>query len=319
MTISQEIQAWDPFCLAEPKTQLLAEDTLSVQLPDGSEGSFKIQAYLLPRKSDFEVLDKNNSQISNDYEGFYVYRENRLIHFGDWLNMFKNDTHLSYLRINFSFDSSLDEAFSVDIKKSRILPDDGIMAYLKEHFIPAPKNAALQFDRIGQTQATQKSSENAHDASNKNIEGKAKNVERAKVDVINPETNEVSITNAKGTFTGKIKILQKTEPGKTRIIPVPSIDSGLLWEPTIAEGQQAVSINQSHPYYLKVYGPYLNENPNLIMGLDSLLWALSEAEIGTYNDTVKEQYEDMRIQVSTIIKRLVADLPEPDFSKDNEE
>ena len=51
--------------------------------------------------------------------------------------------------------------------------------------------------------------------------------------------------------------------------------------------------------------------------MDSLLWALAEAELSTYNDEVKEQYEDMRIQVSRILKRLVADLPDPDISDPN--
>jgi hypothetical protein len=50
--------------------------------------------------------------------------------------------------------------------------------------------------------------------------------------------------------------------------------------------------------------------------MDSLLWALAEAELSTYNDEVKEQYEDMRIQVSRILKRLVSDLPDPDVSNE---
>ena len=46
--------------------------------------------------------------------------------------------------------------------------------------------------------------------------------------------------------------------------------------------------------------------------MDALLWALSEAELGTYNQDTKEQYEDMRYQVSKIIKKLVSELPDPD-------
>ena len=37
-------------------------------------------------------------------QGFYVYRENRLIHYGDWLGLFINEPHGSLLRVEFSFD-----------------------------------------------------------------------------------------------------------------------------------------------------------------------------------------------------------------------
>ena len=46
--------------------------------------------------------------------------------------------------------------------------------------------------------------------------------------------------------------------------------------------------------------------------MDSLLWALAEAEMSTINDEVKEQYEDMRNIVSRILKKLVRDLADPD-------
>ena len=49
--------------------------------------------------------------------------------------------------------------------------------------------------------------------------------------------------------------------------------------------------------------------------MDALLWALSEAEMSTYNEDTKEQYEDMRVQVSRILKKLVNDLPDPDINE----
>jgi hypothetical protein len=58
-----------------------------------------------------------------------------------------------------------------------------------------------------------------------------------------------------------------------------------------------------------VYGPNL-ENANLIQGLDFLLWGLAEAELSTFNDNTQEQYEEMRNQVSRILKKLVKELPD---------
>ena len=50
----------------------------------------------------------------------------------------------------------------------------------------------------------------------------------------------------------------------------------------------------------------------MVTGMDSLLWALAEAELSTFNAETKEQYEDMRIQVSRYLKKLIADLPDPE-------
>jgi hypothetical protein len=77
--------------------------------------------------------------------------------------------------------------------------------------------------------------------------------------------------------------------------------------------QAVLFTKQNNLVYKKVYAVNC-DNANLISALDSLLWALSEAEWSTYNDDVKEHYEDMRIGVSKILKKLVKDLPDLDIN-----
>lgn len=308
------ILPWDPFCESEPNSKSLAAQKIEVELPSGKASSFYIEAWLLPRVEEFSSSKaKNEAKISNDMEGFYVYRENRLIYFGDWLGMFVNDPHISLLRVNFSFDHTLDDAFNVDIKKSRIMLAEDIFDYLKNNFMPAPRREAENVYRKGQVAKVKQAAGGAHDASNANIEEKASSVQTAQVDVLDANKGTVKVSNNQGSFTGTIKVQAVAKDGQTRVVPVESIESGMLWEPTIVEGKHAVSINQSHPYYSKVYAPVL-DNHVLVTGMDALLWALSEAEMGTYNEETKEQYEDMRIQVSRILKKLVNDLPDPDVN-----
>ena len=306
------VEPWDPFCRDEANTKILAEENVKVELDNGKSSSFKVTAYLLPRVDQFSSsIAKAKAKISNDLEGFYVYRENRLIHCGDWLGMFVNDPHISLLRVSFSFDHTLDDAFNVDIKKSRILLNEGIFDYILKNFIPAPRREAQDLYRTGRTKAVQQEGQGAHQQSNNNIEDKAKKVEESKVEIIDAAANKVSITNKEGTFTATLKIQTSRKPGETRVVPVDAIDEGQLWEPRIVDGKHAVDINQSHEYYSKVYAPLLDK-PSLITGMDSLLWALAEAEMSTINDEVKEQYEDMRNIVSRILKKLVRDLADPD-------
>ena len=92
--------------------------------------------------------------------------------------------------------------------------------------------------------------------------------------------------------------------------PVPSLDDGLLWEPAIIDKHHAVLINTGHDYYSKVYVP--NRNSGVTMqGLDSLLWALTESELGCLDEATKNHFKDLRYQTSRLLRRLVDPLPEP--------
>lgn len=110
-------------------------------------------------------------------------------------------------------------------------------------------------------------------------------------------------------------IVNEVDPKQNRVVPVDDIDGGALWEPALVNGKHAVNINQSHPFYKKIYGPILAKSV-VVEGLDDLLWSLAEAENSTCNEASIENYEDMRFTVSRILKKLVADLPDPEIDED---
>jgi len=74
-------------------------------------------------------------------------------------------------------------------------------------------------------------------------------------------------------------------------------------------GNQGVQINTSHPYYHKVYLPN-SASGVTIQGLDSLLWALCAAELGCVSDDTKRKFEEMRFEVSRLLRQLVEDMPD---------
>lgn len=308
--------AWDPFCLTEPQTEKLVDESVEVEMPNGKVSAFTIKAFLLPRRDDFSTTKaRTEARLSNDMQGFYVYRENRLIHSGEWLGMFTKEPHFSLLRVEFSFDHTLDEVFNVDIKKSRILLNEEIFAFIKDSIMPAPRRAAEERYRKGTVKAVQGKAQDAHAASNRNIDDKASIAEESKVTITGE--NSVEISNSNGTFAHKIEIKSSTKPGQYRVIPVETLDNGMLWNPCIVDGKHAVEINQSHPFYQKIYYPILSQNV-MVTGMDALLWAMAEAELSTFNTETKEQYEDMRIVVSRCLKKLLATLPDPEPEEDDE-
>lgn len=307
---AQKLKPWDPFCTTEERTEVLQVTDVPVSMPDGTQAQFHIAAYIIPKKGEYSsAAAEKEARGSNDFQGIYVYRENRLIHNGDWFGFLKKEPHVSLLRVDFSFDYQLDELLSVDIKKSRILLIGELANYIIS-FLAAPRREAEKRYREKENQKVHKNGENAHKASNQNIDSKANEVEASTITPIDDENAE--ITNANGKFKKAISISTNVTPSQDRVIPVKSIDGNALWEPALADGKHAVRINESHPFYKKIYGPYLAQNL-VVEGLDDLLWALAEAENSTCDQSSIDNYEDMRHTVSRILKKLVADLPDPEI------
>ena len=299
-----QLLPWDPFCKNENETEMVAQK---------EEANFDIAAFILPRRERFSSPEAAaDARLSNNMQGIYIYRENRLIHPADWLGMWSKEPHTTLMRVEFSFDHRLDQAFHVDIKKSRILLDDELYTWMKEQFLPAPRNAANERYRTGQRQKVKEGSKTAHEISSRFIQDQEYSLRTATVDIVNEETGEVDITNAQGTFRLKLSIGEPSNPGQVCVDQVDSLDDGLLWEPAIIDGHHAVRINVGHPYYRKVYVPNYSSDVT-IQGMDALLWALVEAEFATINAATKRYFEELRYEVSRLLRKLLEDLPEPDL------
>lgn len=316
MTINQTaLEAWDPFCDKVAGVEVVGEKTIPVDLPSGGEATFTIRAVVLPRREEFASReDAKAARLENQTQGIYVYRENRLIHAHDWMGMFSKEPHFSLLRVEFSFDHLLDEAFQVDIKKSRILLKDELYNFVLSKFLPGPRRAAEERYRKGEKKKAQEKAKNAHAGSNATISAKEEDLHLAEITVTDAKKGEVEIKNKQGVFRIKMPVTTAIEKGAVNIQPVPSIDDGLLWQPCIIDGHHGVQINTGHPYYHKVYVPNLNSSVT-IQGMDSLLWALCEAEIGATTDTTRKHFKELRFEVSRLLRDLVEDLPEPDMNE----
>ena len=251
-------------------------------------------------------------------QGLYIYREERLIHSADWLRMFQQEPHSTLLRVEFSFDHRLDDRFHLDIKKSQIILDYELWEYLKNQFLPAPRREANRRYRGGRNKNIKNKAKDAHDASNKTIAMKEAEVGGPEVNVNDTDTGNVTVVNRHGEFSLRLKIGSALKPGEVYVQPSDSVEDGMLFEPIIIDKHKAVRINTTHPYYHKVYVPNFSQSVT-IQGMDSLLWALCVAELSTTTDKTAEAFCDMRYEVSRILRKLVADLPEPQMSEDADE
>lgn len=304
----EQVAAWDPFCI--PNSTVLSEKNIEVEIDDHTKAEFQIKAYVLPRKEEFQDKeDAKAAAITNANQGIYIYRENRLIHGPDWLDMYSKEPHFSLLRVEFNFDYKLDEAFQIDIKKSQIILNEALYDFVLDFLTPPRREAEIVYRR-GTRANTAKIAKTAHDSSNRNISTKEGDIKKPIIESIDQKTGEVKIVNDYGKTTLKLKITEASKPSELYIQPVESIDDGLLWEPVFIQGRCGIRINTSHPYYMKVYLPNLAEGVT-IQGMDALLWGLCVAELNCVSDSTKEALNDLRFEVSRNLKKLVQDLPEP--------
>jgi hypothetical protein len=308
----EKIVPWDPFCTGN--SEEVASEKVQVELDGGKKAEFGVRAYVLPRREEFTDQDKaKNARIGNEMQGIYIYREHRLIHYADWMGIFSKEPHGSLLRVRFSFDHHLDAAFHIDIKKSQILLNEDLYDWLQK-FLAAPRRAADDRYRKGQKQKAADAAAGAHTQSNVSIASKEDKAKTAEVLDVDEKKGEVEIENKGGKVLLKLKIGKPMRPGECYVQPVDSIDDGMLWQPALIEKHQAVTINRGHPYYSKVYVPNLASGVT-IQGMDSLLWALCAAELGTISEATKTHFVELRYEVSRLLRILVEDLPEPELNE----
>ncbi len=112
------IEAWNPFLLNEPTTQGFPEEPLL-------EGKIYVKGYVLPHKSKLTEQKFRNAEGPkgwNEQQGFYIYRNDRLLLAGDWLGMFRKEEHYKLARIAINLPNNLDSEWQIDIKKSVARP-----------------------------------------------------------------------------------------------------------------------------------------------------------------------------------------------------
>ena len=253
------VDPWNPFYPSRSE-QVLAEtkQKLLVEMPDGSEEIANIRAWILPHRSDMtKDEEKAHARISNRAQGFYVYREGRLIQDGSWMDVFgAPEPHTSLLRIEFDFGHELDDAFRIDVKKSRILfhPDleDGLRDLLQPIYREAGKRARRQTRE--QTNVRQID----HTSANKNIADTG-SASKAQVTSVDPAAQSAVISNNMGSkIKLKLTVQSNVSADTVYVDAVEDINTGELWQPALRSAgdsghMPAVLLNKHHDFYQKIY------------------------------------------------------------------
>jgi len=169
ITVGRHVcQPWDPFQTTNEFTQHLSVEHLD-------DHRVEVKPFVLPHvsyRTDEETKDGSGLYGWNAHQGFYLYRNKRMIIPGGYLDLpFTAEEHYKLCRIRVDLPNSLDHEWSIDVRKASASPPSNVRNDLERIARAARKQAAEVYRaRVGG--AKRKASENLkHDVWIKKVKG----------------------------------------------------------------------------------------------------------------------------------------------------
>lgn len=132
----------DPFLTRHPATQPMIEQILRV---NGEE--IRVKPYILPFASKLSAKDIRSIGGTDDLrqqQGFYIYRNRRLIIWGTWFRLIKQSELGKLARVRVDIPNTLDSIWEIDIKKSKA----SLPSFIKRNLADIVRNAVGRSERI---------------------------------------------------------------------------------------------------------------------------------------------------------------------------
>ena len=124
------VPAWDPFLGNETATQTLPATRLKLR-----QATVEVTPFVLPHHSKISRLAHEAAAGPrgwNAHQGFYIYRNRRLLVPGDWLGVgWTKEEHYKLARICVEIPNSIDHDWEIDVTKSRATPPPSLRDELR--------------------------------------------------------------------------------------------------------------------------------------------------------------------------------------------
>jgi hypothetical protein len=125
-----EVVSFDPFNEKSPAIQVLQEERVVTKF-----GDVRMQAYVLPHHSkvsqaEYQRLAGTEGYLRN--QGFYVYRNRRLIVWGTWFRLAPQEELTKLARVKVDIPNTQDHLWAIDVRKSRARPPAAVRSRMKQ-------------------------------------------------------------------------------------------------------------------------------------------------------------------------------------------
>lgn len=137
---NSKVKPQDPFLESHPKTTMKKERTIALIDSNGVERQITVKPFILPFATDLSDDDKKllgGIEYLRAKQGFYVYRNHRLIIWGTWFGMKPRSELTKNARIRVDIPNSLDDIWGIDIKKQTATIPKRIQNQLKKTVMDA--------------------------------------------------------------------------------------------------------------------------------------------------------------------------------------
>lgn len=125
-----DVEAFDPFNERNVATQLLQEERVITRT-----GDVLMQAYVLPHHSKVSQQEYQRMAGAEGYlrnQGFYVYRNRRLIIWGTWFRLAPQEELTKLARVKVDIPNTQDHLWAIDVRKSRAKPPASVRIRMKQ-------------------------------------------------------------------------------------------------------------------------------------------------------------------------------------------
>ena len=144
----RSLKPWDPFLEDSRATQALGDEALTYR-----GQSIRVRSFVLPhvtRLSQGEYVAAAGPRGWAAHQGFYVYRNRRLIVTGDWLGLgFARDEPTKLARIQLDLPNNMDQDWQLDVRKSVARPPAALAPQLRRIAEVARRGSAQVYRHRG--------------------------------------------------------------------------------------------------------------------------------------------------------------------------
>jgi hypothetical protein len=310
-----ELKGWDP---CQPKlagTEVYKdkgqkENSIHYSFSESSIKDISITRYIVSKnRADKDKIQITETSLTDQtrklerWQGIYIYRNNRLIDYGTWLDNTGSDPHVTYARAEMNLTSEHDSYFRLNVDKTRIskIDHDGFLEWLKPNMTKYRAAAKKVYGTVKKKVVSQ-----SYTKDKKVIDILiAKKATEDAVEV-KKSKSKTTVTNTYGSFF--IKELTSKQPKKTLKDRITSDKLGndqYLWEvlPDL-DNTMTVKINELNKLY-KLYYEDMEKNKKIIDVINAFLLALSYAELSCKSSDSEDVFENIRLTVGDLLNKLI--------------
>jgi hypothetical protein len=307
------LEPWDPFCRNEPNTvhdKMKDEDSDFSMSADGLKiNPVIINRYILPSKdgaygfsSEQAWRDAKGLSSWNESQGYYIYRNDRLIDHGGWKKTKTLDEHDKLARLSIDLTEEHDQLFQVDVKKSTVFFPQELIIHIRERihkgYIKRAKN------RYGGNYSVKQTQNGLRSQKKKLISLSNELLKKNNIDVYeNKSTDEIVVRNDYGRIKKDIAYRQLDQSMIIQSRPLGNSD--VLWElqPHPSKGLIVV-INEDHVFYDKIYR---NSNMDKAVAAitDTFFFTMSFVELRCRTEDNEDLFLDIRKVASEVIEKFI--------------